>query len=40
MRRIKMGVLKDILDVYTEVTIKEPINIIKGGLGAIFSDDD
>lgn len=35
-----MGLLKDLLDTYTEVTIKEPLDIIAGGFSAIFGDDD
>lgn len=30
------NILKEILDTYIEISIKEPTNIIKGGLSAIF----
>lgn len=30
------NILKEILDTYIEISIKEPTNIIKDGLSAIF----
>lgn len=34
------NILKEILDTYIEISIKEPTNIIKGGLSAIFGGND
>lgn len=34
------NILKEILDTAVEISIKEPTNIIVGGLSAIFKDDD
>lgn len=35
-----MGILKDIFNTAIEINVKEPTNIITGGLSAIFGGDD
>lgn len=37
---VKMGILKDILSTAVEISVNEPIDIVKGGITSILGGDD